>query len=141
MAEEFGRVISEHNSHKEHVLTSCNSSYQIRKLKNKGAIIILVWNFFVVSASEYLIAYVQISVGASTGTIALGFTLPFAGWLADVCLGRYRVIHWSMWIMWISFMLITTNSVIEEFILGHHNKFIPYWKSTSITIACCSWCA
>ena len=123
MAEEFGRVISEHNSHKEHVLTSRNSSYQIRKLKNKGAIIILVWNFFVVSASEYLIAYVQIPGGASIGTIALGFTLPFAGWLADVCLGRYRVIHWSMWIMWISFMLITTNSVIEEFILGHHNKF------------------
>ena len=112
MAEKSSRVISEHSSHEEHVLPCCNSSYQIRKLKNKGAIIILVWNFFVVSASEYLIAYVQIRGGASIGTVALGFTLPFAGWLADVYLERYKVICWSMWIMWTASMLATTSTVV-----------------------------
>ena len=112
MAKEFSRVISEDNSHKEahHELSRCNSSCQIRKLKNKGAIIILVWNFFMVSASEYLIAYVQIPGGASIGTVALGFTLSFARWLADIRFGRYKVMHWSMWIMWIASMLDIRSS-------------------------------
>ena len=115
MAKEFNGVISENSSHKEvhHKLSRCNLSYQIRKLKNKGAIIILVWNFFMISASEYLIAYVKIPGGASVGTVALGFTLPFAGWLADVRFGRYKVIHWSMWIMWIASMLATVSSVVS----------------------------
>ena len=123
MAKEFSRVISEDNSHKEahHELSRCNLSYQIRKLKNKGAIIILVWNFFMVSASEYLIAYVQIPGGASIGTVALGFTLPFAGWLADIRFGRYKVIHWSMWIMWIASMLATVISVVS-LLVDNENK-------------------
>ena len=115
MANEFNGVISEDSSHKEvhHRLSCCNLSCQIRKLKNKGAIIILVWNFFMVSASEYLIAYVQIPGGASVGTVALGFTLPLAGWLADIRFGRYKVIHWSMWIMWAASILATVSSVVS----------------------------
>ena len=115
MAKEFNGVISEDSSHKEvhHRLSRCNLSYQIRKLKNKGAIIILVWNFFMISASEYLIAYVKIPGGASIGTVALGFTLPFAGWLADIRFGRYKVIHWSMWIMWAASILATVSSVVS----------------------------
>ena len=66
-----------------------------------------------ISVSEYLIAYVKIPGGASVGTVALGFTLPFAGWLADICFGRYKVIHWSMWIMWIASMLATVSSVVS----------------------------
>ena len=115
MAKEFNGVISEDSSHKEvhHRLSRSNLSYQIRKLNNKGVIIILFWNFFMISVSEYLIAYVKIPGGASVGTVALGFTLPFAGWLADIHLGRYKVIHWSMWIMWIASILATVSSVVS----------------------------
>ena len=82
MAKEFSRVISEDSSHQEaaNKLSSCNSSCQIRKLKNKGAIIILVWNFFMISTSEYLIAYVRIPGGASIVTVALLYPL-LGGWL------------------------------------------------------------
>ena len=125
MAKEFNGVISEESSHKEvhHRLSRCNSSYQIRKLKNKGAIIILVWNFFMISASEYLIAYVKIPGGASVGTVALGFTLPFAGWLADIRFGRYKVIHWSMRIMWIASMLATVSSVVSLWLMTTTKSF------------------
>ena len=125
MAKEFSRVISEDSSHQEahHKLSSCNSSCQIRKLKNKGAIIILVWNFFMISTSEYLLAYVKISGGASVGTVALGFTLPFAGWLADIHFGRYKVIHWSMRIMWIASMLATVSSVVSQLVNDDNKVF------------------
>ena len=82
MAEISSRVVSEHSSHKEHVLSRFKSSYMIRKLKNKGAIITLIWNFFVVGVSEYLIAYVKIRGGASIGTIFWASPYPsLGGWL------------------------------------------------------------
>ena len=133
MTEEFSRVTSEHSSHKEHALTCCSSSYQIRKIKNKGVILILMWNFFVVSASEYLIAYVAIPGGASIGTIALGAILPFAGWLADVYLGRYKVIQWSMWIMWTASMLVTTSSVTAQ-LMDKNNKLFQEIQTAILII-------
>ena len=94
--------------------------YKMRKLKNKGAIIVLVWNFFTVSVTRYLIAFLVPFV-LEEATVALGLTLPFAGWLADIRFGRYKVIRWSMWIMWIASMLATTSFVIEQFVPGYHN--------------------
>ena len=85
--------------------------------------------------SEYLIAYVKIPGGASVGTVALGFTLPFAGWLADIRFGRYKVIRWSMWIMWIASILATTNSVMEQIIPGHHNTFMVISYIISFVLA------
>ncbi len=96
--------------------------YQMRKLKNKGAIIVLIWNFFTVSVSNYLLAFLVPQLLQET-TVALGLTVPFAGWLADIRFGRYKVIRWSTWIMWSASLLITANSVIEQFIPGHHNTF------------------
>ncbi len=116
-------------------LKSNYSFYQIRKLKNKGAIIILIWNSFVVSASEYLIAYVQIPGGASIGTVALGFTLPFAGWLADVYLGRYKIVHWSMWIMWTASMVATAGSVVAQLIDSHHKIFQDFSSAMFLIVA------
>ena len=99
-------------------LICCKPIYRIRKLKNKGAIAILVWNFFLVSVLNYLAAFI-VPNGLQTITVALGVTIPFAGWLADLCVGRYKMIHWSMWIMWIASILATINSVVAEFVSGH----------------------
>ena len=78
---------------------SCNSTYEIRKLKNKGAIIVLIWNFFVVSVCNYLITALIVPLGWEITTVAWGLILPFAGWLADIRYGRYKVMRWRMWIM------------------------------------------
>ena len=98
------------------------SFYKIRKLKNKGAIVVLVWNFFIASASNYLIKHI-VPQGWELNAVAWGLTLPFAGWLADVRFGQYKVIRSSIWIMWTVSLLITANSVIENLIPGHHNAF------------------
>ena len=107
---------------KRHSESHRKSIYKIRKLKNKGAIVVLVWNFFIASASNYLIKY-TVPQWWELNAVALGLTLPFAGWLADIRFGRYRVIRWSMWIMWTASLLITVNSVVEKLIPGHHNTF------------------
>ena len=88
----------------------CRPTYRIRKIKNKGAILILVWNFFVISVFYYL------SIYHPTGdrySITWGLTLPIAGWLADVYLGRYKVICWSIWIMWIASVLLVASSILS----------------------------
>ena len=90
---------------------------------SKGAIIVLIWNFFITSVSNYLIAFLA-PLALEETTLALGLTLPVAGWLADIRFGRYKVICWSMWIMWIASMLVTISSVIEQFLPGHHNTFL-----------------
>ena len=36
--------------------------------------------------------------------------------MADMYLGRYKVIHWSMWIMWVGSMLATLSSLIAHLV-------------------------
>ncbi len=40
--------------------------------------------------------------------------MPFAGWLADICYGRYKIIQWSLWIMWISSLLLAGSLVVLQ---------------------------
>ena len=55
-----------------------------------------------------------------------GLTIPVLGWLADVCIGRHKMMHWSLWIMWLAFMLATASSVIAQLIDSyvHYNNYI-----------------
>ena len=87
-------------------------NYQMRKVNNKGAITVLAWNFLAASAYSYLTAFIE-PQGLEITIVALGLTLPFAGWLADIHFGRYKMIKWSIWIMWAASMLATINSVVE----------------------------
>ena len=95
---------------------------QMSRLKNKGAVTVLAWNFLISSVCSYFLAFIE-PKGLEISIVALGLTLPFAGWLADIRFGRYKVIRWSMWIMWIASMLTTINSVVEQFVPGHHDTF------------------
>ena len=44
----------------------------------------------------------------------IGLTLPIAGWSVDVRFGRYKVLSCSLWIMWISSILLTMTLVVSE---------------------------
>ncbi|MGJ8945863.1 hypothetical protein AB9K17_23485, partial [Salmonella enterica subsp. enterica serovar Kentucky] len=50
----------------------------------------------------------------------VGLALPFAGWLADACIGRYRMIYCSALIMWIATILGTLSRVIEKIMGGSY---------------------
>ncbi len=40
--------------------------------------------------------------------------MPFAGWLADIRYGQYKIIQWSLWIMWISALLLAGSLIILQ---------------------------
>ena len=105
----------------EYLKICCQPKYQPRKLKNKGAILVLVWNFLVTTVYYYL--YHE---PFSTKTfcplcfrlilVPVGIALFFAGWLADVYFERFKVLRWSIIIMWISSLLLSTTFVIEKIV-------------------------
>ena len=94
----------------------CKSTYKLRKLKNKGALLVLVWNYLIMSLFYYIMVHTERD---KQHYITIGVTLPIAGLLANVYLGRYRVIRWSIWIMWIGAMLNTISSVVAQLVDGY----------------------
>ena len=104
---------------KEYLQARCRISYRMRRLKTKGAVLVLIWSFMVVGVFYYLLDRALVSYHESVGTCVItiiGVTLPVAGWLADVQFGRYRVMCCSVWTMWISSMLLTVAHVVFSFI-------------------------
>ena len=53
---------------------------------------------------------------------------PFAGWLADAKLGRYKVMRYSMWMMWIGSVLLILTSILCYVLLS-----VDYVKDNDIT--------
>ena len=95
----------------EQSLTCYKPTYHIRKIKSKGAILVLVWNFLLMNLFYCLYDHLK---HKTTTFIGFSLTLPMAGWLADVYFGRYKVIHCSMWVMWVGSILATVSSVVAQ---------------------------
>ena len=53
--------------------------------------------------------------------MALGLTVSVAGWLADAHIGRYKVIHCSVLIMWIAMVLATVSSVTAQLVDSYYH--------------------
>ena len=117
-----------------HLASYCKPAYRVRWLKNKGAILILFWNYLVLT-TYYLFraGYKEKQLDkpfhvTDTGIIlwCTGILFPIGGWLADTRIGRYRVIHYSMLLMWVGTILATfgelllTNVVSSE----HHAQIL-----------------
>ena len=88
---------------------ACIHSYKTRLFRNKAALMILQWvfatslNFFI--AELILDKYNKILyIGG-----ALALTAPIA-LVADIYLGRYKVIQYSMRLLWIA--VIASNTII-----------------------------
>ena len=100
----------------DYLQACCRILYRIRKLKNKGAILVLVWSFLVMSVYSYLFdsllpaLYHDLVVYSALAVI--GAMLVIAGWLADVQFGQYKVLSYSIWVMWLSTTLLAMKWVV-----------------------------
>ena len=114
-------LLSSEFTTKERLSIYCKPSFRFRRLKNKGAILVLVWSYFCLSLLSFYQKIGQSYPVAlfSTEIIVLGLTLSVAGWIADVHFGRYRVIYLSMWIMWAALMLTTVSSVLTKAVVSY----------------------
>ena len=105
--------------------------YEIKKLKSKGAILVLVFNFLVTGVLRFLIiksltpeSYCPLCFQLIV--VPIGLVLPFTGWLADIYFGRYKAILWSIMIMWISSLVLTATFVAEKiFTFNNYFQLVP----------------
>ena len=103
----------------------CKPLCQVRRVKSKGAILVIIWTLVEASVLTYIINNSNSIINSSQQSskwmliiatlIAMGITFPLAGLLADVCFGRYKLISFSLWIMWISLLLQTGALVVLKF--------------------------
>jgi hypothetical protein len=110
---------------KDKLSTCCNvKRYQIRRIKNKGAILVLIISYLVTSTLYFLAnSAVQLSVD-QIWIIPFGITTAIAGWLTDAFIRRYTVIRCSVWIMWLLMIAITLSAIAGQLneIYNNHNK-------------------
>ena len=107
----------------------CKPAYRVRWLKNRGAILIIIWNllvwsvFHLFSEGHWLKPSFNVNlVGLLMWCMALLF--PIGGWLADTRVGRYKVIHYSMWIMWTGMILATLVELLLTSVGNNSPKYI-----------------
>ena len=85
----------------------CKPTYRVKWLKNKGAILIIVWSFLVTSVFHLVKSGYDNEAREENfrpfGVILIASFLffPVGGWLADNYVGRYMMIRYSMRIIWI----------------------------------------
>ena len=111
---------------KERLKLLCKPTYKIRRVKTKGALLVLAWNFIAANVFWFIIS-LSFKRGAplhkaATGAVLLIISPPLVGWLADACIGRYKVIYCSTLIMWVALSLGTINTVLQDVV--HSYKHI-----------------
>ena len=81
----------------------CTPRYQARRVRSKGAVLVLTWNLLASACPKVDLTFQPIGVfnfeiinGVVTAVLFL-----FAGFLADVYFGRYKVMKVSIWVMWL----------------------------------------
>ena len=121
---------------KERLSICCKPSFHLRRLKNKGAILILVWSYCCVSVLFFYLRMIienTFMVQFSIHATVVGLTLSVAGWIADVRFGRYKVVYFSMWIMWAGLMLATGSFVLTK-VLDSYTEDIHRYISVVLWI-------
>ena len=104
----------------------------MRRIKEAGPLFILLWNILVFSYQRTALNSLVISISRKFTTvdpwvIALIAAIitdclpqllyPFAGWIADAKLGRYKVMRYSLWIMWAGSILLTLTFILRYTLL------------------------
>ena len=102
----------------------CKLSYKPRKFSSKGAVLVLVWVFLIVSAFPFR------TVSSSKGTFDVIFgVLLFAvglvaciaaGWLADVRVGRLKMVKVGLTLIWLGVLLLTVNVTATSVVNGKY---------------------
>ena len=101
---------------------------------NRKALLVLVWNLLVFSYQYQALDGILKLIRSfekwepwekMSVTIALQVSLPFllypfAGWLADTKLGRYRVMKGSIWIMWLGSIVLLSDLLLQYYFTYTH---------------------
>ena len=112
---------------KDKLSTCCNvKHYQIRRVKNKGAVLVLAINYLITGVFHLLATIAAHHTTQKILLVPFGITTAIAGWLTDAFIGRYKVICCSVWIMWLLMIAITASVAVGQLneIYYHHDRII-----------------
>ena len=98
--------------------------YQVRQLKSRGALLVLLWNLLVFSHQSTVFNNLLGFFGLYEPwknvlcTIFLQEVLPnllypVAGWIADAKVGRYKVIRFSLFLMWLGSVFLLLIALLK----------------------------
>ena len=91
----------------------CKPNFHPKWVKNKGAILVLIWSFLGFSVYNFLaMRESYLKTGEIFAIIAI--SLPIGGCLADTYIGRYRAIQCGIWTMWGGAILSGFNLVLGQ---------------------------
>ena len=84
----------------------CRPRYQARRVRSKGAVLVIVWSLLTWACSTASVANVEVIFQSTPDSeiingVVTAVLYVFAGWLADVYFGRYKVMKVSIWVMWL----------------------------------------
>ena len=96
---------------------------RVRRIRVKSVFLVLFWALVVSASSHAVFGYMTYSVHilhkvhahSIPTTILIAFSGPLAGWLADIKLGRHKVLQASLWSMWIGIGgFILTDTYVDN---------------------------
>lgn len=102
---------------------------RVRQVKNKGAILVIIWNYMIGSIFYNLLNETTRQndflyyILSAVPIIAL----PLTGAIADMRFGRYKVISFSLWIVWIVSILLTAMLALNEIIMIQYMKYVSVY--------------
>ena len=111
----------------------CRPGYWARRVRSKGAVLVIVWSLLTFACNTASMNIDVEVIFQSTAEIINGVVTAvlflFAGWLADVYFGTYKVMKVSIWVMWFGSVCGTLLLVIH--FLSPHDAL----KYVSIVVA------
>ena len=121
-------LISSELTNKERLGICCKPSFRLRRLKNKGAILVLIWSYIYISLPNFYWKISENSHGVEfyVQVVTLGVTVSIAGWIADVCFGRYKMMYVSTWFTWATLIVSTMSLVLARTVDSYTSNVHSY---------------
>ena len=96
----------------------CKLSYKARKFSSKGAVLVLLWQFLVVSgllSVETPLPQLKFTESTPVATILVIVVILVAiisGWLADTTVGRCKVVQTGLFLTWLGLVSLTVTYIV-----------------------------
>ena len=113
--EDVALLHQDKNDHEHYHKLCCKPAcYRPRRVKNKGALLVLAWNFLAFSVFHLINNYSKNRYNKSMLCNFGSHIVNSRMAIADTRIGRYKMVRISNWVMWIAAVIATTSSVVAH---------------------------
>ena len=143
MASELSDLTTSASLERIYFKACCKPTYRVKWLKNKGAILIIIWSYLVTSVFHLVKSGYdntpkeQYFRPSGVILVASSLLFPVGGWLADNYVRRYRMIRYSMRIIWICLVFATFSELLahaSEWYEVHAKNTVLYTVAVIIAV-------